>query len=112
MRDSSFDYTFGAADTKNLELILTFDKMVEFLKVLTQATATVNSVSFSPDGNYIAYGDRDDNVYIHSTSTWALEETLTQATSSVISVSFSPDGNYIAYGSSDDNVYVEDTLFG
>ena len=83
-------------------------------QILTQTDSTVYSVSFSPDGNYIAYASMDDNVYVHNTNDWNLETTLTEPAGGetgrdVYSVSFSPDGNYIAYGSGNGDVYVHST---
>ena len=73
---------------------------------LTESTDRVQAVAFG-DG-FIAYGDEDNNVYVHDTSDFSLEATLTEATSTVQSLAFG-DG-FIAYGDSDDrNVYVHDT---
>jgi WD40 repeat protein len=76
---------------------------------LTEAGSTVNSVAFSPNGDYIAYGSSDANTYVHNTSDWSLETTLTEAGNTVNSVAFSPNGDYIAYGARDYKTYVHNT---
>ena len=78
-------------------------------ETLTDATDDVYSVSWHPDGTYLASGSYDGNAYIHDTSTWNLEETLPDATDYIYSVSWHPDGTYLAIGSRDDNVYIYDT---
>jgi len=68
---------------------------------------SVRSVSISADGEYIAAGSDDNNVYLFdkdsSMPLWSYT-----AGNSVRSVSISADGEYIAAGSDDNNVY----LFG
>jgi len=67
----------------------------------------IDSVSFSPDSNNIAYGGYgDSNVYVYKTSDWSINATLIDATDSILSVAFSQDNEYIAYGGLDDRVYV------
>ena len=71
----------------------------------------MESVSFSPDGDYLATGSQDDTVRVHNTSDWkeVEESRLTDAESSVQSISFSPDGDYLATGSRDNVIYVYDS---
>ncbi len=78
-------------------------------ETLTDATEPILSVSWHPDGTYLASGSSDDDVRIYDTSTWNLEETLTDATSTVKEVSWHPDGTYLASGSLNNDVYIYDT---
>ncbi|MDE0018976.1 MAG: hypothetical protein OXU51_22540, partial [Candidatus Poribacteria bacterium] len=65
---------------------------------------SVNSVSFSPDGNTLASGSDDDTVRLWDAATGREILTLTGHSDSVNSVSFSPDGNTLASGSDDGTV--------
>ena len=76
------------------------------VKLLTGHTGSVESVSFSPDGNTIATGGNDDPVRLWDVNTERHIKTLTGHTGSVESVSFSPDGNTIATGGNDNTVHL------
>ena len=65
--------------------------------VLTGHTDDVLSVAFSPDGQTLASGSRDDTVRLWDVATGTLQQTLTY-TGSVSSVAFSPDGQTLASG--------------
>ena len=65
--------------------------------VLTGHTDGVLSVAFSPDGQTLASGSRDDTVRLWDVATGTLQQTLTH-TGSVTSVAFSPDGQTLASG--------------
>ncbi|KIJ23644.1 hypothetical protein M422DRAFT_148463, partial [Sphaerobolus stellatus SS14] len=70
-------------------------------------THTVYSVSFSPDGRYIASGSNDYTVHLWSVETgMSVGQPYKGHTDSVNSVSFSPDGRYIASGSYDRTVHL------
>ena len=74
-----------------------------FLKTtLSGHSYSVNSVAFSPDGQYLASGSWDTTIKIWQVATWKLYTTLSGHSYSVNSVAFSPDGQYLA-SSSDDN---------
>ncbi|KIJ46783.1 hypothetical protein M422DRAFT_249517 [Sphaerobolus stellatus SS14] len=65
------------------------------------------SVSFSPDGRYIASGSCDHTVRLWSVETgMPVGQPYEGHTNSVSSVSFSPDGRYIASGSYDHTVHM------
>ena len=69
-------------------------------------TDCVYTVSFSPDGKYIASGSWDKTVKIWEVQTPKCITTLQGHSWNVYSVSFSPDGKYIASGSSDKTVRI------
>ncbi len=80
------------------------------VKTLLEAGDEVQSVAFSPDRKYIAYGGNDNNVYIHDIRDgWNHIQTLEQAEGDIRSVVFSPDGKYIAYGGGDETLYIHET---
>ncbi|MFP4575509.1 MAG: WD40 repeat domain-containing protein, partial [Coleofasciculus sp.] len=61
--------------------------------------ASVNSVSFSPDGKTLASGSGDNTIKLWDVQTG--KEITTLQDTSVNSVSFSPDGQTLASGSAD-----------
>ena len=64
------------------------------LRTLEGHTASVDSVSFSPDGNTIASGGWDDTIRIWYAGNGKPLRTLIGHTRMVYSVSFSPDGKH------------------
>jgi WD40 repeat protein len=62
------------------------------------------SVSFSPDGRWLASGSWDYTIKLWRVSDGALVRTLTGHWSGVYSVSFSPDGRWLASGSWDGTI--------
>ena len=76
-----------------------------------QITATghsyyVESVAFSPDGNYVVSGSRDNTAKVWEVATGNVITTFTGHSSYVYSVAFSPDGNYVVSGSRDSTAKV------
>ena len=60
----------------------------------------VNSVDFSYDSDFVAFGASNGNVKIVKTSDWTVIKTI-QSTNSVKSVRFSPDSQYLVYSGRD-----------
>ena len=67
-------------------------------------TKAVNSVSFSPDGQYMVSGSEDNTVRLWSVESCELLRTMKGHTSYVTSVAFSPDGGSVVSGSQDKTV--------
>jgi WD40 repeat protein/predicted Ser/Thr protein kinase len=66
----------------------------------------VYSVSFSPDGKFLASGSEDKTVKVWEVGSWREVATLRGHQDWVSSVSFSPDGKFLASGSGDKTVKV------
>ena len=86
------------------------DVITNTVQTLTDHTAIVNSVSWSPDGKDIASGSHDKTIRIWDASNSTCIRTLTGHTNNVSSVSWSPDGKYIASGSADWTVKIWDAI--
>jgi len=79
---------------------------VTLVRTLTGHILGVNSVSFSPDGQFLALGSSDDTVKIWRVSDGKEVRTLTGHTNLVRSVAFSHDGQFLASGSDDNTVKI------
>jgi uncharacterized protein with WD repeat len=66
----------------------------------------VESVTFSPDGKFLASGSRDTTVKVWAVGSWREVATLRGHGDVVYSVSFSPDGKFLASGGGDATVKV------
>ena len=82
------------------------------IMILTGHSGVVNSVSYSPDGRYIASGSWDYTIKIWDATTVTLVRTLTGHSDVVRIVSYSPDGRYIASGSYDGTIKIWDATTG
>jgi len=100
----SSDQDFGGIELK----FGSFSGAWSLTESLTEASDRVNSVAWGPNGDFLAAGTDDDNVYVHETDDWALVETLTHS-SPVNSVAWGPNGDFLAAGTDYDSVYVHET---
>ena len=80
-------------------------------KILRGHDASVNSVSFSPDGSKIVSGSADNTVRVWDSNTGSelMRQRVGLLGTRVMSVSFSPDGSKIVFGSADNKVRVWDS---
>ena len=71
----------------------------ERIKTLIRHSSDVNSVAFSPNGDYLASGSRDKTIGVWRVSSGERIITLTGHSDSIYSVVFSPNGEYLASAS-------------
>lgn len=86
-------------------LLNLYDKTVA---VLTNATASLRSVAFSPDGTLLATGGLGQTIHVYEAATAKYLTALKGSLGSVGSIAFSPDGKLLASGSKDATVRVWD----
>ncbi|QOV22771.1 WD40 domain-containing protein [Anabaenopsis elenkinii] len=79
---------------------------------LTGHSDYVYSVGFSPYGQTIASGSRDNTIKLWDVQTGKVRHTLTGHSSSVVSVGFSPDGQTLVSGSGDKTIKLWDVQTG
>jgi WD40 repeat protein len=91
--------TFSQYQQKALPLIQ--EKIRTLPVTLRGHEQGVFSVSFSPDGKFLASGSLDKTVKVWEVGSWREVATLRGHENWVSSVSFSPDGKFLASGSSE-----------
>lgn len=74
-------------------------------------TGYFNLLSFSPDGNLIAYHDNHLNLYVFNLKTKRSQKLDTSERRNGFNVSFSPDSRYLAYTVSGANYFSQIKLF-
>ncbi len=103
-------YRLAAGDAGGLVIIhdtrsaITGDlaQPINILMQLSAQAGSINSLSWSPDGVYLAAGAEDGTILIWDTTKGILATNpLKRHTYGVTSVAFSPDGRYLASGSRD-----------
>jgi WD40 repeat protein len=89
-----FESRIGETTKEILEVGISKEWKVEKVKTLEAYSDKVYSISFSPDGKYLASGSGDTTIKIWEVGSWKLIKTLEGHSNSVYSVSFSPDGKF------------------
>ena len=75
-------------------------------------TAAVLSISWSPDGSYLASGGSDQTALVWEASSGKVICAYRGHTNAIRAVAWSPDGRYVASGSTDGSVQVWEALTG
>jgi len=74
---------------------------------LRKATAAISTLSFSPNGKYLAAGVSNGKILVYSTSNWSvLTDRWSAHTARITSLAWDPTGEFAVSGSLDTNVYV------
>jgi len=92
-------------------IIFSFSFLVS-VSLFAATLVSINSLSFSPDGNLLASGSDDKTTKLWDVKSGSLVRTLSGHTSYVYSVAFSPDGNLLASGSGDKTTKLWDVKSG
>ncbi len=101
------------ADLRQVDLALVNFQNADLAKSIFSETLNVaRSIDLSPDGQTIAVGDSNGNIYLWNISTAQLLDTFSGHKGWVWSVAFSPDGKTLASGSSDSSVRLWDVESG
>jgi eukaryotic-like serine/threonine-protein kinase len=75
-----------------------------------RSTARATSITWSPDGRYIASGSDDGTVQVWEASSGRLLHRYTGHAGSVNAVAWSPDGTQLASGSGDCTVQIRQAV--
>lgn len=81
-------------------------------RLLSGHTDSLCSVAFSPDGNLLASGSRDQTIRLWDASNYRTLKILTGHDSWVLSVAFSPNGQWLASSSADQTIRIWDLRTG
>jgi WD40 repeat protein len=114
LRESDFSgLVVQQADLRQVNLAGVNFQNATFAKcVFSETFSDGMSVDFSPDGQTIAVGDSNGNIYLWNISTTQLLDTFSGHKGWVWSVAFSPDGKTLASGSTDGCVRLWDVQSG
>ncbi len=108
LASGSWDKTIKIMKVGSWSLIrtLTEDLKHIFLNYIYILKDLVISVSFSPDGKYLACGTSLGKIKIWEVEAWNLITTLKEHSDDIYSLSFSPNGKYLASGSADTTIKI------
>jgi len=81
---------------------------LELLHVITVSHDTVRSISISPDEKTVAFGCRNNYIYIYDLSDYTVIKALPGHTMAVFSVQYFPNGDFLASGSRDAQLKIWD----
>lgn len=117
-------YAYGSAYSPELDVLAVggnvrsdniwiYDGTQEFATIgrLTDATESIPTLAFSPDGAYLAAGTREPSVRVYDTADWSLVA-ATPTPRDILRITYSPDGSHIAAGSEEDQLYIIDAAAG
>src|SRR4051812_17175029 len=76
------------------------------VKTLEKSGHELLSVTFSPDGKFVASGGNDNMVIIWNVATKAPVHVLRGHTDYILTTVYSPDGKYLATGGKDNSIII------
>jgi WD40 repeat protein/transcriptional regulator with XRE-family HTH domain len=97
---------------KLMTLIPTEEGYLKYSESITPNPKKILSITYSPDGRYVALARQLGSLTIFNTSTGSIIMTLKSHGSDMLAVGFSPDGRQIATSSMDGTTRVWDTNTG
>lgn len=92
-------------------LILSADELIKSAE-FKDAADTVTALAFSPEGNTLAVGSADSNIYVYTQSgaDWTLKGKMKGHSMDVTHIDFSSDGQFIRSSAADDVLIVWDII--
>lgn len=92
-------------------LILNTEDFVKTAE-LQDASNAISAIAFSPEGNTLAVGSVDSNIYVYTLtdSEWSLKGKCSGHTVEVTNIDFSSDGQFIRSGAKDDKLIIWDII--
>eukprot|EP01155_Anaeramoeba_flamelloides_P017491 Anaeramoba_flamelloidesa567561_49.p1 GENE.a567561_49~~a567561_49.p1 ORF type:complete len:554 (+),score=169.84 a567561_49:46-1707(+) len=100
------EYFFTAGSDGVIRIFPTNDSMEMECKEFTNNEGSVNCLTVSPDGVYLASGSEDNKVLLFNCSELKFEKILTQTQTAINCLTFSPDSSFLAVGSESSEIKI------
>ncbi|KAJ6242490.1 wd repeat and hmg-box DNA binding protein [Anaeramoeba flamelloides] len=100
------EYFFTAGSDGVIRVFPTNDSMEMECKEFTNNEGSVNCLTVSPDGAYLASGSEDNKVLLFNCSELKFEKILTQTQTPINCLTFSPDSSFLAVGSESSEIKI------
>ena len=99
------------ANRNGAVLVLSADELIKSAE-FNDAAGAITSITFSPEGNALAVGSADSNVYVYtqSGSDWSLKGKMKGHSGEVEHLDFSADGQFVRSSAADDTLIVWDII--
>ncbi|KAJ6234584.1 wd repeat and hmg-box DNA binding protein [Anaeramoeba flamelloides] len=100
------EFFFTAGSDGVIRVFPTNDSMEMESKEFTNNEGSVNCLTVSPDGVYLASGSEDNKVLLFNCNELKFEKILTQTQTAINCLTFSPDSSFLAVGSESSEIKI------